>query len=80
MAMDVGGGKGSLKADINVTPLVDVMLVLLIIMMLVAPMVASAATPFLRSLAVRAEARWMARRTVSTRSSRLRLPPASCWN
>jgi biopolymer transport protein TolR len=38
MAMDVGGPKGSLKADINVTPLVDVMLVLLIIMMLVAPM------------------------------------------
>jgi biopolymer transport protein TolR len=38
MAMDVGGGKGGLKADINVTPLVDVMLVLLIIMMLVAPM------------------------------------------
>jgi biopolymer transport protein ExbD len=38
MAMDVGGSKGSLKADINVTPLVDVMLVLLIIMMLVAPM------------------------------------------
>ena len=46
----------------------------------VAPMVASAATPFLRSFAVSAEARWMARRTVSTRSSRLRLPPASCWN
>jgi biopolymer transport protein TolR len=38
MAMDVGATKGSLKADINVTPLVDVMLVLLIIMMLVAPM------------------------------------------
>jgi biopolymer transport protein TolR len=38
MAMDVGGTRGSLKADINVTPLVDVMLVLLIIMMLVAPM------------------------------------------
>jgi biopolymer transport protein ExbD len=38
MAMDVGAAKGSLKADINVTPLVDVMLVLLIIMMLVAPM------------------------------------------
>ena len=37
MAMDLGS-KGSLKADINVTPLVDVMLVLLIIMMLVAPM------------------------------------------
>ncbi len=38
MAMDVGGSKGSLKADINVTPLVDVMLVLLIIMMLIAPL------------------------------------------
>jgi biopolymer transport protein ExbD len=38
MAMDVGGSKGGLKADINVTPLVDVMLVLLIIMMLIAPM------------------------------------------
>jgi biopolymer transport protein TolR len=38
MAMDVGGGKGGVKSDINVTPLVDVMLVLLIIMMLVAPM------------------------------------------
>jgi biopolymer transport protein TolR len=38
MAMDIGASKGSLKADINVTPLVDVMLVLLIIMMLVAPM------------------------------------------
>jgi biopolymer transport protein ExbD len=37
MAMDIGQ-KGSLKADINVTPLVDVMLVLLIIMMLVAPL------------------------------------------
>jgi biopolymer transport protein ExbD len=38
MAMDVGANKGSLKADINVTPLVDVMLVLLIIMMLIAPL------------------------------------------
>jgi biopolymer transport protein TolR len=38
MSMDVGSDKGNLKADINVTPLVDVMLVLLIIMMLVAPM------------------------------------------
>jgi biopolymer transport protein ExbD len=36
--MDVGGAKGGLKSDINVTPLVDVMLVLLIIMMLIAPM------------------------------------------
>ena len=39
MAMDVGGAKGGPKSDINVTPLVDVMLVLLIIMMLVAPMI-----------------------------------------
>ncbi|HXH05523.1 MAG TPA: biopolymer transporter ExbD [Vicinamibacterales bacterium] len=38
MAMDVGGARGGVKSDINVTPLVDVMLVLLIIMMLVAPM------------------------------------------
>ena len=38
MAMDVGGSGGGPKSDINVTPLVDVMLVLLIIMMLVAPM------------------------------------------
>src|SRR5690242_3985339 len=38
MAMDVGGAKGGVKSDINVTPLVDVMLVLLIIMMIVTPM------------------------------------------
>jgi biopolymer transport protein TolR len=38
MAMDVGSARGSLNANINVTPLVDVMLVLLIIMMLIAPM------------------------------------------
>jgi len=37
MAMSSGGGRGGLNADINVTPLVDVMLVLLIIMMLIAP-------------------------------------------
>jgi biopolymer transport protein ExbD len=36
--MDVGGSKGGIKSDINVTPLVDVMLVLLIIMMIVAPL------------------------------------------
>jgi biopolymer transport protein ExbD len=36
--MDLGGAKGGLKADINVTPLVDVMLVLLVIMMLIAPL------------------------------------------
>jgi biopolymer transport protein TolR len=38
MAMDVGGAKGGVKSDINVTPLVDVMLVLLIIVMLIAPL------------------------------------------
>jgi biopolymer transport protein ExbD len=38
MSMDVGGTKGGIKSDINVTPLVDVMLVLLIIMMIVAPL------------------------------------------
>jgi biopolymer transport protein TolR len=38
MAMDLGGAKGGVKSDINVTPLVDVMLVLLIIMMLITPM------------------------------------------
>ena len=38
MAMQVGGASGGPKSDINVTPLVDVMLVLLIIMMIVAPL------------------------------------------
>ena len=38
MAMDTGGSSGGPKSQINLTPLVDVMLVLLIIMMLVAPM------------------------------------------
>jgi len=36
--MDLGGAKGGVKSDINVTPLCDVMLVLLIIMMIVAPL------------------------------------------
>jgi biopolymer transport protein ExbD len=36
--MQVGGSSTGPKADINVTPLVDVMLVLLIIMMIVAPL------------------------------------------
>jgi biopolymer transport protein TolR len=38
MSMDLGSGKGGVKSDINVTPLVDIMLVLLIIMMIVAPL------------------------------------------
>jgi biopolymer transport protein TolR len=37
MAMDVGSGKGGAKADINVTPLIDVVLVLLIIFMVLVP-------------------------------------------
>ncbi len=38
MAMNVGGPKKGVKADINITPLVDVVLVLLIIFMVVTPM------------------------------------------
>ena len=37
MAMQVGGG-GGLQSDINVTPLIDVLLVLLIIFMVVVPL------------------------------------------
>ena len=38
MAMAVGGSKGGAKADINVTPLIDVLLVLLIIFMVITPL------------------------------------------
>src|SRR6185437_5259500 len=38
MAMNAAAGRGEVKSDINVTPLVDVMLVLLIIVMLIAPL------------------------------------------
>ena len=38
MGMAVGHGKGSINSDINVTPLVDVVLVLLIIFMVVTPL------------------------------------------
>src|SRR5687768_3525765 len=38
MGMSAGGGEDELNAEINVTPLVDVMLVLLIIFMITAPM------------------------------------------
>lgn len=37
MGMSIGGKKGGPMADINVTPLVDVMLVLIIIFMVVTP-------------------------------------------
>ena len=40
MAMNLGGG-GGVKSDINVTPLVDVMLVLLIIFMVIIPTLTS---------------------------------------
>jgi biopolymer transport protein TolR len=38
MAMAAGGGRGKVKSEINVTPLVDVVLVLLIIFMVVTPL------------------------------------------
>jgi biopolymer transport protein ExbD/biopolymer transport protein TolR len=38
MAMSSGGGRGEVTAEINVTPMADVMLVLLIIFMVVTPM------------------------------------------
>ena len=38
MSMAVGSGESNYVADINVTPMVDVMLVLLIIFMVIAPM------------------------------------------
>ncbi len=38
MAMTTGGAKGGVTSDINVTPLCDVMLVLLIIFMVVTPL------------------------------------------
>lgn len=39
MSFDVGGNKGGVKADINVTPLVDIVLVLLIIFIVITPAV-----------------------------------------
>ena len=38
MAMAVGGSKSGARADINVTPLIDVLLVLLIIFMVITPL------------------------------------------
>lgn len=37
MGMSVGGGPGSLKCDMNMTPFIDILLVLLIIFMVIAP-------------------------------------------
>jgi biopolymer transport protein ExbD len=38
MSMNVGGNKGGAMADINVTPMADIMIVLLIIFMVITPM------------------------------------------
>ena len=38
MAMAVGGGSGGPKADINMTPMIDVLLVLIIIFMVITPL------------------------------------------
>jgi biopolymer transport protein TolR len=38
MAMNIPGGEGGVRSDINITPLVDVVLVLLIIFMVVTPL------------------------------------------
>src|SRR5471030_20542 len=38
MGMDTGSNRGGIRSDINITPLVDVVLVLLIIFMVVTPM------------------------------------------
>jgi biopolymer transport protein TolR len=37
MAMGTGGGPGALNSDLNVTPMIDVLLVLLIIFMVIVP-------------------------------------------
>jgi biopolymer transport protein ExbD len=39
MAMDMGQASGEMRGDINVTPLIDVLLVLLIIFMVIVPVV-----------------------------------------
>ena len=41
MAISTGSSGGTVKADINVTPMIDVMLVLLIIFMIVTPLIAA---------------------------------------
>ncbi len=38
MSMAVGGGGGGPKSDMNMTPLIDVLLVLLIIFMVITPL------------------------------------------
>jgi len=38
MGMQMGGNKGGVSADINVTPMIDILLVLLIIFMVITPL------------------------------------------
>lgn len=47
MGMSGGGGPGGLQSEINVTPMVDIMLVLLIIFMVVTPLLQSGVTVIL---------------------------------
>ena len=49
MGMSTGGDDNGLMADINVTPFVDVMLVLLIIFMVTAPMLVALPFPLIMS-------------------------------
>ncbi|MDZ4259486.1 MAG: biopolymer transporter ExbD [Gemmatimonadales bacterium] len=44
MAISASSGKGAVAADINVTPMIDVMLVLLIIFMIVTPLITAGFT------------------------------------
>ena len=44
MGMDVGKKSGGMNSEINITPLADVMLVLLIIVMLIAPLLQAGVT------------------------------------
>src|SRR5437762_13032324 len=41
MSMNTGGGSSGLQSEINVTPMVDIMLVLLIIFMVITPLLSS---------------------------------------
>jgi biopolymer transport protein TolR len=49
MSMRVGGKQGGAIADINVTPMADIMIVLLIIFMVITPMVVSSPVPLPRA-------------------------------
>lgn len=50
MAMSVGGSRKGVIAEINVTPMADVMIVLLIIFMVMTPLIANSPVPLPRAL------------------------------